>query len=179
MLTLAKKAEAYFRDYVRGGGKANRKKQVTRIVAFLDWVESTEKVMSLHCLGKRHVIDFWRAHRDLSDETRYKYWLGISELWRWLDKHEDPPEPYKGRRLKDPKLITTGEPTPAYFTEESSAIKAARELHKLTIQQLANMTGIETTLIERIENGEINSLFPDRQILFRALNIKYSIQTIQ
>ncbi|MDD5277848.1 MAG: hypothetical protein PHR16_17460, partial [Methylovulum sp.] len=79
MLTLASKAEDYFRNYVRGGGKDNRKKQVSRIIKFLDWVESTQNVISLHSLGKRHVVNFWKAHPELSEATANKYWLGISK----------------------------------------------------------------------------------------------------
>ena len=57
MLTLAKSAQHYFGDHVRGGGKASRKIEVTRIIAFLDWVESTEKVYGLHGLGKTTSLD--------------------------------------------------------------------------------------------------------------------------
>jgi hypothetical protein len=71
VFTLAKSAEKYFRDYVRGGGKDNRKKQVARMIEFLDWAESANEVRSLHGLGKNHVIGFWKSHRELSEATAY------------------------------------------------------------------------------------------------------------
>jgi len=169
MLTLAKKSENYFRDYVRGGGKENRKKQVSRIVEFLDWVESTEKVISLHCLGKRHVIGFWKAHRHFSDETAYKYWLGIAKLWQWIGKHEEPPEPHKVQTFQKSVLNDT------VFMEISTAIKCARESKNLSIPQLANLSGCETLLIADIESGKTDVLLSDILCLFEILKIKFSL----
>jgi hypothetical protein len=171
MLTLAKKSETYFRDYVRGGGKENRKRQVSRIVEFLDWVESTEKVNSLHNLGKRHVIGFWKAHRHFSDETAYKYWLGISKLWDWIGKHEEPPSPHKSQTFQKSVLKGT------VITEISTVIKAARASHNLTIQQLANVSGCEPLLIADIEAGKTNILLSDILRLFEILKIKFSFST--
>lgn len=175
MLTLAKQLEKYSGDYVRGGGKDHRKKQVKRIIGFLDWVASSEKVISLHGLGKKHVIGFWKAHRHLSDETLHKYWLGISELWRWLDKHGEPPAPHKAKRINKPELTDTDKLINTGFTEVSLVIKSARELLNLTIQQLANMSGIETLLIENIEAGETNIRLSDALCLFEILKIKFSV----
>jgi hypothetical protein len=166
MLTLARKSENYFRDYVRGGGKENRKRQVSRIIEFLDWVESTEKVISLHGLGKRHVIGFWKAHRYFSDETAYKYWLGISKLWEWIGKHEEPPAPHKSQIFQKPVLNVM------VFTAISTAIKGARESKNLSIPQLANMTGLEINLIADIENGKTDFVFADLLKIIEFLKIE-------
>jgi len=95
MHTLASQAQPYFRNYVRSGGKAHRKKQVGRIIKFLDWAEETQRVRTLDGLGKRQVVGFWKAHRGLSDATANKYWLGINKLWQWLGKHHEPPKPIR------------------------------------------------------------------------------------
>jgi hypothetical protein len=174
MLTLAKKAERYFRDYVRGGGKENRKKQVSRIIEFLDWIESNEKVISLHELGKRHVIAFWASHRDFSEETAYKYWLGIAKLWQWLDKHEEPPAPRKVHIMETQK----SSPNTDTLKEIPAAIKAARELQNLTINQLANKSGYEATLITNIENGETDIPVSIILRLFEILKIEVSLHLI-
>ncbi|NOS75268.1 MAG: helix-turn-helix transcriptional regulator [Methyloglobulus sp.] len=171
MLTLAKKSENYFRDYVRGGGKENRKRQVSRIVEFLDWVESTEKVISLHGLGKRHVIGFWKAHRHFSDETAYKYWLGIAKLWQWIGKHEEPPAPHKVQTFQKSVLNDT------VFTEILTAIKCARESKNLSIPQLANMTGLEINLIADIENGKPDFVFADLLKIIEFLKIEILLKT--
>ena len=156
---------------MRGGGKENRKKQVSRIVEFLDWVESTEKVISLHGLGKRHVIGFWKAHRDFSDETAYKYWLGIAKLWQWIGKHEEPPEPHKVQTFQKSVLKDT------VFTEISTAIKCARESKNLSIPQLANMTGLEINLIADIEIGKTDFVFADLLRLMEFLKIDILFKT--
>lgn len=171
MLTLAKSAEKYFRDYVRGGGKENRKKQVTRIIEFLDWTESSMKVTSIHRLGKRHVIEFWVSHRDFSDETAYKYWLGISKLWEWLGKHEEPPKPHK---LKT-DITETDNSNETVYKEISVAIKAAREIRNLTIMQLANKSGYEAMLITDIENGETDIPLTIILHLYEILKIEISL----
>lgn len=177
MLTLAKAAELYFRDYVRGGGKQNRKAQVARMTEFLDWAESNQKVYALGGLGKRHVINFWKAHRDFSDKTAYGYWLAIRQLWVWLDKHDVPPEPYK-QRLQETSPVAPVEPkTGTGFTELSSAIAFAREAQNLSVQKLANMTGVEVDLIQKIERGDEAILSATAQVLVRTLSIQYSIKT--
>ncbi|NOU12471.1 MAG: hypothetical protein HOO92_00685 [Methylococcaceae bacterium] len=81
MRILANSAQPYFRNYVRGGGKDFRKKQVTRIIEFLDWIEENEGVISLGRIGKKHVIGFWKSHTHLSDSTANKYWLALCKLW--------------------------------------------------------------------------------------------------
>lgn len=171
MLTLAKKAERYFRDYVRGGGKENRKKQVSRIIEFLDWVESNQKVISLHELGKRHVIAFWRSHRDFSEETAYKYWLGIAKLWQWLNKHEEPPVPRKAHNGETQKPIRNT----TVFNEIPVVIKAARESQNITIEQLANRSGCEVCLITDIENGGKEIPLSTILHLFEILGVEISL----
>ena len=172
MFTLAKSAEKYFRDYVRGGGKDNRKIQVSRIIEFLDWAESTEKVISLHGLGRKHVIGFWKAHRELSEDTAYKYWLGISKLWEWIGKHDAPPKPFK---INTDSTINR-EDAGTIFSELSQAIKAARELNGLSIQRLANLSGCEAMVVNEIEAGNYeNTKISELQNILRILNIHLSI----
>jgi DNA-binding transcriptional regulator YiaG len=177
MPTLAKDAEQYFRDYVRGGGKQNRKKQVARITEFLDWAESNEKAHALHGLGKRHVINFWKAHRHLSEETAYKYWLGIRQLWVWLDKHDLPPEPRKTIGAEKFVPVIKEQQPSVFFDQLPSAIKFARESLNMSTQKLANTTGLEVSQIESIEIGESLVLPETIQLLIRTLNIHFSIQT--
>jgi hypothetical protein len=161
---------------VRGGGKDNRKTQVSRIIEFLDWVESTEKVYSLHGIGKKHVIGFWKSHRHLSEDTAYKYWLGICKLWEWIGKHEAPPKPFKISAENLAETVANNNPV---FSEFSKAIKAARKSKKLTVQQLANMTGCEVFLIKEVESGkELDILYKDIKVILEALDIKFICKSI-
>ncbi|MDP2203903.1 MAG: hypothetical protein Q8K07_17940, partial [Methylicorpusculum sp.] len=65
MRTWAKELESHTHDYVRRGGKQNRQKQVSLIINFLEFIDTQEGLTSLQRLGKRHVINFWKAHRHL------------------------------------------------------------------------------------------------------------------
>ena len=171
MYTLAKSAEKYFRDYVRGGGKDNRKKQVARMIEFLDWAESVDNVRALHGLGKNHVIGFWKSHRELSDATAYKYWLAISKLWEWLGKHETPPKPFKA----DKRLLPKSEQHPDwnFFKEIGLAIKSARESQSMSVLKLSNLTGCDLMMIEEIEAGNLsNTSASDIQNLLGILGIQ-------
>jgi len=167
MRTWAEELQSHTHDYVRRGGKANRKKQVSLIMDFLEYTDSTEKLTSLHRLGKRHVINFWKSHRNLSNKVAYDYWLGICKLWTWIDKPEKPPKP---NNFVDQDIISNG-----VFTEISVAIKTARESHKYTIQKLANISGLESELIEYIEACKTNIQLSDILCLFEILKIKFSV----
>jgi hypothetical protein len=167
MRTWVSELQAHTHDYVRRGGKQNRKKQVSLIMDFLEYTDSTEKLTSLHRLGKRHVINFWKSHRNMSEKVAYDYWLGICKLWVWIDKPDKPPKP---NNFIEQDIISKG-----VFTEISVAIKAARESHKYTIQKLANMTGLEALLIESIEKGENNITLSDVLCLLEILKIKFTI----
>jgi hypothetical protein len=170
MPILAKQAEKFFMNYVRGGGKQNRKKQVDRIIEFLNWVESTETVISLYGIGKRQVIGFWKSHRNLSDATAYKYWLGICKLWEWLEKHEKPPKPFK-QGIEPKREMSTEHPV---FQDLSSVIQFVRKNREISILKLANLSGCESWLIEAIESGKTNVTFSDVQILLQILGVKYT-----
>ena len=167
MRTWVEELQSHTHDYVRRGGKQNRKKQVSLIMDFLEYTDSTEKLTSLHRLGKRHVINFWKSHRNFSDKVAYDYWLGICKLWIWIDKPDKPPKP---NNFVEQDIISNG-----VFTEISVAIKTARESHKYTIQKLANISGLESELIENIEAGETNIQLSDILCLFEILKIKFSV----
>ncbi|MEQ1740575.1 MAG: hypothetical protein ABL884_11790, partial [Methyloglobulus sp.] len=95
MRTWVNELSEHTHNYVRRGGKHNRQKQVALIVDFLEYTDSHEKITSLHRLGARHVVNFWKAHRSLSEKTAYDYWLGLCKLWGWLGKPGKPPKPHK------------------------------------------------------------------------------------
>jgi len=92
-LTLADQVRRLAHGYVRHGSKANRRQQVGRLVVMVEWITTRDRLTGLDQIGKRHVIDFWKAHRHLADRTAYAYWLALRELWVWLDRQGKPPKP--------------------------------------------------------------------------------------
>jgi len=94
MPILDKQIQHHAHQYVRQGGKRNRRQQVNRIIKFVHWIETQESITGLEQLGKRQVVLFWKNNRELSDATLYGYWLAISLLWKWIGKPNQPPEPF-------------------------------------------------------------------------------------
>lgn len=171
MRTWAEELEPYIHNYMRRGGKQNRKKQVSLIIQFLEFTDSTEKIGSIKRLGKRHVINFWKSHRDMPEKVAYDYWLGICKLWLWIDKPEKPPKPnnFKG------EVVASGVGQDTLVKDMSIAVRLARESKKYTVHKLANMSGLESSVIEGIETGEsgLKVILSDYVKLFTILEIRF------
>ena len=82
-LTLADQARRLAHGYVRHGAKANRRQQLGRLVAVVEWIAARERLTALDQVGKRH----------LADSTAHAYWLALRELWGWLGREGGPPKP--------------------------------------------------------------------------------------
>jgi hypothetical protein len=175
MRTWAEELKAYTHDYVRRGGKQNRRKQVSLIVDFLEYTDAQERVTSLHRIGARHAINFWKSHRELSEKTSYDYWLGLCKLWEWTGKPGKPPKPHKlSAPTEDPAPTAVNQ---TVFPDISQAIRAAREARELTVQQLANLSGCELITLEEIEAGTYDGArVSDIQHLFQILAVELTIE---
>jgi hypothetical protein len=166
MRTWAEELKSHTHDYVRRGGKQNRKKQVSLIIDFLEYTDSQEKITSLHRLGSRHIVNFWKSHRNLSEKTSYDYWLGMCKLWEWIGKPGKPPEPHKRGEASE----TESSNNKSTFTEISQAVRSARESRNWSVQKLANLSGCESMIIEDIEKGKPASTI-DLQNLLNILKM--------
>jgi len=93
MPTLADQVRRRAHVYVAHGGKSNRRQQVDRLVILVNWMQANFRVTGLEQIGKRQVIGFWKAHRDMAPATAYAYWLAMKVLWQRLGRAEDPPSP--------------------------------------------------------------------------------------
>lgn len=180
MRTWARELESYIHDYVRRGGKQNRRKQVSLIVNFLEFTDAQEGLTSLHRLGKRHAISFWKAHRDMPEKSAYDHWLGLCQLWSWLGKSDKPPRPHKmSSQSENPGTEESDDQAGLCFTEFSVAIKSARQLSNMPILKLANLSGCDPMIIDEIESGLYgNATISDIQNLLRILNIKLTTARI-
>lgn len=85
------------RGYVAGGGKSNRPQQLKRLEKFVKWAEEKYSLTGLEQIGKKHVIDYWKADRKaikkMADRTAEGYWSILCEFWKALNRSGDPPRP--------------------------------------------------------------------------------------
>jgi len=79
-------------DYVRKGGKLNRRKQAKRMLALAEHAEKNG-CNSLGRMGRKHIVAFYMSHRDLSDDVIYQHWLAFRKLWKLAGKAGEPPKP--------------------------------------------------------------------------------------
>lgn len=80
------------RGYVRKGGKANRRQQAARMIAFAYFCEAVG-VREKGQVGARHVIQYWRQCRHLSVPTLYNHYRALCILWGLADLSGVPPKP--------------------------------------------------------------------------------------
>lgn len=93
MLTLADQIRRKAHVYAAHGGKTNRRQQIARIIIVASWIQDNFSLTRLEQIGKRQIIEFWKAHRGMAPGTAYGYWLALQELWRWLGRGGVPPAP--------------------------------------------------------------------------------------
>jgi len=80
--------------YVSKGGKRNRRQQRARMLAFARFVEETKGCkIGIDHIGKKDVIAYWKANRELSERTLYAHWLALKTLFILIDKKDEPPRP--------------------------------------------------------------------------------------
>ena len=92
-LSLAAQARQALRrmGYDRKGSKTNRRQQIERACAVMDWIQRQCQVHHLGQVGARQVVQFWKAHREFSEKTSYGYWLALCQLWQASGKAGQPP----------------------------------------------------------------------------------------
>jgi len=93
MPTLAEQVRRRAHVYVAHGGKTNRRQQVDRLVIMVSWMQAEFRLTGIEQIGKRQLIAFWKAHRDMAPATAYAYWLAVKILWGWLGRVGVPPMP--------------------------------------------------------------------------------------
>lgn len=79
-------------NYTRKGGKKNRNQQRKRMLAFTKFAQK-KGVNSIGQLGRKHVIQYFKANTHLADRTLYNHFLAIRELWELSGKTGEPPKP--------------------------------------------------------------------------------------
>lgn len=124
------------------------------IVNFLKFTDTQEGLTSLHRLGKRQVINFWKANQEMPEKSTYDHWLGLCQLWIWIGKSEKPPRSHKMTApYENPGTDEANHQTALCFTEFSAAIKSVREANDMPILKLANLSGCDPIMIKEVESG--------------------------
>lgn len=101
-------------SWIKKGGKTGRREQARLMLSFASDVENSCPT-SMAQVGRAHVIQYWKANRDLSDATLMSRWYALRQLWILAKKAGEPPEP----RLK--KDATTHELIPSTISKTISA----------------------------------------------------------
>lgn len=81
------------RNYVRSGGKDNRRQQLKRMLAFTKFCRDNGTIR-LAQIGQKHVMSYYRHNKHLSHATLYNHFLAISKLFDLASKKQ-PPRPFK------------------------------------------------------------------------------------
>lgn len=81
------------RNYVRTGGKDNRRQQLKRMLVFTKFCRD-DGAVRLTQIGQKHVMSYYRHNKHLSSATLYNHFLAISKLFELAGKKE-PPRPFK------------------------------------------------------------------------------------
>lgn len=83
------------RDYVRKGGKANRRQQHKRMLEFGLFCRDNLQTPNLATVGKRHVVRYYKSIENLSDATRLSHYYAIKTLFLLAGKAM-PVKPFPG-----------------------------------------------------------------------------------
>jgi len=160
---LVNQVRALAHDYVRKGSKANRRLQVGRIIKFVEFIEDTERLHNLHEIGHRHVINFWKRHREFAPKTANDYWLAFCIVWRWSGKPGTPPKPIifskpdAAKPGSDVALLADfgdgGRKVIPTLPEISQALKTHRLSRSLSVMAISTATGLDSSAIITIEGG--------------------------
>lgn len=78
--------------YARKGGKDNRAQQRSYMLMFAKSCRGLGAT-SMKQVGRKHVIQYWKNRRELSDRTLMNHWYALSELWSICEMPNQPPLP--------------------------------------------------------------------------------------
>jgi hypothetical protein len=92
--TLADAARRRAHEYVRHGGKQNRRKRLDRLCLALDWISREYPACrGLDQVGRKQVWWFYAAHGHLAPKTLAEYGYAFRLLWQLLGRAGEPPFP--------------------------------------------------------------------------------------
>lgn len=69
------------RDYVRSGGKTNRRQQYKRMLEFGLFCRDNLQTPNMAAVGERHVVRYYKSIDDLSHSTRMSHYYALKTLF--------------------------------------------------------------------------------------------------
>lgn len=78
------------KKFKKHGGKQNRNDLVRK----MEKVYEFNGVYHLDQLGKNHIIEFYKANRNLSERTMMQYFYALQKLYSLLGRNYLPPKPH-------------------------------------------------------------------------------------
>ena len=154
--------------YVRKGSKENRRRQVKKMEIVIRWIESNEKLGGLDQLGKRQIVTFWRAHENLSEKTRYNYWLALCALFELMRRTDTPPKPFS---VSDNKSDF-----PSGIQALLNTIKDVRLSRRLSAKDLAKLAGCRESTILDLETHPGKLSLQDLGRILTALELTTEVK---
>lgn len=80
-------------NYVRKGGKINRRKMVNLMVNIANDIKQNEHGVTLpNQIGKAHIHRYYERKSHLSKTTLKDHYCAISHLWELLERQKKPPK---------------------------------------------------------------------------------------
>lgn len=107
MTQIEKEVRAFTRQWIRKGGKDNRRQQYARMITFAKHAAAAG-VHSMAEVGRKQVIGYWKDHEDLAPSTLYNHWRAIAILWQLAGLRGVPIKPHA---LTKPGVKTRSEPS--------------------------------------------------------------------
>lgn len=83
------------RDYVRQGGRTNRRQQHRRMLEFGLFCRDSLQTPNLTAVGKRHLIRYYKSIDSFSDATRLSHYYALKTLFSLAGKTV-PAKPFFG-----------------------------------------------------------------------------------
>ena len=88
------------RDYVRKGGKTNRRQQYKRMVEFAVFCRNSMQAPNIDSVGNRHVIRYYKSITHLADSTVQSHYYAIKTLFNLAGKTQAVKPKLKSERLE-------------------------------------------------------------------------------
>jgi hypothetical protein len=107
MTQIEKEVRAFTRQWIRKGGKDNRRQQYARMIAFAGHAAAAG-AHSMAEVGRKQVIGYWKDHADLAPSTLYNHWRALCVLWQLAGMRGVPIKP---RALTKSGVKTRSEPS--------------------------------------------------------------------
>ena len=79
--------------YLKHGRKSQRRSEVWTAIVACNWISREHAVNDVRRIGSKHIVSYWRAHRELDDSTRLARWRAFCVFYQLIGRSDEPPMP--------------------------------------------------------------------------------------